>query len=283
MQSAILLIYCPDRKGIIAAVTNFIKEEGANIVYLDQHVDRGQDTFFMRLSCVFDKGVAEEGFRESFKKSIAVPLGINWQLHDPANRPKLALMVSKYDHCLYDLLARHASGELHAEIPIIISNHDTLRPVAERFEIPFAHIPVPKGSKPEAEAQQLNLLKSHDIDLVVLARYMQIISPNFVDNYPHRIINVHHSFLPAFVGAKPYHAAFERGVKIIGSTSHYVTSDLDEGPIIEQEIVRVSHIHNVQDFILKGRDLEKLVLARAIKAHLERKILVYGNKTVIFS
>jgi len=208
---------------------------------------------------------------------------MHWEMYNPDEKPKMALFVSKYDHCLYDILGRYASGELHVDIPIIISNHNDLKPIADAFNVPFKHIPVTKGNKAEAEAEQLALLKDHNIELIILARYMQILSANFVDQFPNKIINIHHSFLPAFPGAKPYHSAYERGVKIIGATSHYVTSDLDEGPIIEQEIVRVSHVHNVNDFILKGRDLEKIVLSRAIKHHIQRKVLVYNNKTVIFS
>ena len=284
MKKTTLLINCPDKKGIIATITNFIVTKNGNTTYLEQHVDRELQEFFMRLECEFDQ---DEGklalFKASFNNHVAKGNNMHWEMYNTEKKPKMALFVSKYDHCLYDLLGRYASGELKVKIPIIISNHKDLEPIANAFNIPFKHIPVTKTTKEQAEKQQLELLKEHKIDFIVLARYMQILSANFVDQFPHKIINIHHSFLPAFPGAKPYHSAYERGVKIIGATSHYVTSDLDEGPIIEQEIVRVSHIHNVQDFILKGRDLEKIVLSRAIKHHIERKVLVYNNKTVIFS
>ncbi|MGB5943610.1 MAG: formyltetrahydrofolate deformylase [Leeuwenhoekiella sp.] len=284
MQKLTLLINCPDRKGIVTTITQFILERDGNIVYLDQHVDRQQGVFFMRVESEFDAPDFDaEKFEKVFVDAFAEDYALDYQLFDANHKPKLALLVSKYDHCLYDLLGRYASGEMEVEIPLVISNHPDLEVVAKRFEIPFYHIPVTKTTKEEAEAEQIELIKKHNIDLIILARYMQIVSNGFVNHFPHQIINIHHSFLPAFIGAKPYHAAFERGVKIIGATSHYVTADLDEGPIIEQEIVRVSHIHDVQDFILKGRDLEKIVLARAIKAHIEHKVLVYGNKTVIFS
>jgi len=284
MQKITLLINCPDRKGIVTTITQFILERKGNIVYLDQHVDRQEGIFFMRVESEFDQeGFSIADFEMQFIAQFVDDYQLTYQLFDAYYKPRLALFVSKYDHCLYDLLGRYASGELPVEIPLIISNHPDLEIVAKRFEIPFKHIAVTKANKAEAEAEQIAAIKEHNIDLIVLARYMQIISDDFVAQFKNKIINIHHSFLPAFIGAKPYHAAFERGVKIIGATSHYVTADLDEGPIIEQEIVRVSHVHSVQDFILKGRDLEKIVLARAIKAHVEHKVLVFGNKTVIFS
>ncbi|WP_299898777.1 formyltetrahydrofolate deformylase [uncultured Aquimarina sp.] len=284
MKKTTLLIHCLDKKGIIATVTNFILAKKGNTVYIEQHVDRELGEFFMRLECEFDQDEEKLAlFKESFNKVVADNYNMHWEMYNAEKKPKMALFVSKYDHCLYDILSRHASGELKAKIPIIISNHLDLKPIADSFKIPFKHIPVTKTNKAEAEAGQLALLQEHKVDFIVLARYMQILSENFVNQFTNRIINIHHSFLPAFPGAKPYHSAYERGVKIIGATSHYVTSDLDEGPIIEQEVVRVSHIHNVQDFILKGRDLEKIVLSRAIKHHIERKVLVYNNKTVIFS
>ena len=284
MQKITLLINCPDRKGIVTTITQFILERQGNIVYLDQHVDRQEGIFFMRVESEFDQeGFSIADFEMQFIAQFVDDYQLTYQLFDAYYKPRLALFVSKYDHCLYDLLGRYASGELPVEIPLIISNHPDLEIVAKRFEIPFKHIAVTKATKAEAEAEQIAAIKEHKIDLIVLARYMQIISDDFVAQFKNKIINIHHSFLPAFIGAKPYHAAFERGVKIIGATSHYVTADLDEGPIIEQEIVRVSHVHSVQDFILKGRDLEKIVLARAIKAHVEHKVLVFGNKTVIFS
>lgn len=284
MQKITLLINCPDRKGIVTTITQFILEKQGNIVYLDQHVDRQESVFFMRVEAEFDEpDFSLTQFENQFTEQFVTDYKLEYQLFDALYKPKLALFVSKYDHCLYDLLGRNASGELEVEIPLIISNHPDLEIVAQRFDIPFKYIPVTKSTKAEAEAEQIRIIRENQIDLIVLARYMQIVSDDFVSQFKHQIINIHHSFLPAFIGAKPYHAAFERGVKIIGATSHYVTADLDEGPIIEQEIVRVSHVHSVQDFILKGRDLEKIVLARAIKAHIEHKVLVYGNKTVIFA
>ncbi|GAA4271039.1 formyltetrahydrofolate deformylase [Aquimarina gracilis] len=284
MKKTTFLINCPDKKGIIATVTNFILAKKGNITYIDQYVDREVKEFFMRLVCEFDSDEEKLArFKESFNNDVAKNYGMHLEMYDTDKKPKMALFVSKYDHCLYDILGRHASGELHVKIPIIISNHNDLKPIADAFNIPFKHIPVTKDNKEQAEAEQLAILREHKIDFVVLARYMQILSPDFVNHFPNKIINIHHSFLPAFPGAKPYHSAYERGVKIIGATSHYVTSDLDEGPIIEQEIVRVSHVHNVQDFILKGRDLEKIVLSRGIKHHIQHKVLVYNNKTVIFS
>ncbi|WP_025742245.1 formyltetrahydrofolate deformylase [Aquimarina pacifica] len=284
MKKTTLLINCPDKKGIIATVTNFILAKKGNTTYIEQHVDRELKEFFMRLECEFDDDEEKLAkFKESFNEQVAENYGMHWELYNAEKKPSMALFVSKYDHCLYDILGRYASGELKVKIPIIISNHEDLRSIADAFNIPFEYIPVTKDNKKQAEDQQLALLKKHKVDFIVLARYMQILSPDFVDKFPNKIINIHHSFLPAFPGAKPYHSAYARGVKIIGTTSHYVTSDLDEGPIIEQEVVRVSHIHNVKDFILKGRDLEKIVLSRAIKHHIERKVLVYNNKTVIFS
>ncbi len=284
MKKTTLLINCPDKKGIIATVTNFILAKKGNTTYIEQHVDRELKEFFMRLECEFDDDDEKLAlFKKSFNEQVAENYEMHWELYNAEKKPNMALFVSKYDHCLYDILGRYASGELKVKIPIIISNHEDLRPIANAFNIPFEYIPVTKATKAQAEQQQFSLLKKHKVDFIVLARYMQILSPDFVDRYPNKIINIHHSFLPAFPGAKPYHSAYARGVKIIGTTSHYVTSDLDEGPIIEQEVVRVSHIHNVKDFILKGRDLEKIVLSRAIKHHIERKVLVYNNKTVIFS
>ena len=265
-------------------MTNFILAKRGNTTYIEQHVDRDLKEFFMRLECEFDDDEEKlNAFKESFNDQVAKDHQMSWQMFNSEKKPKMALFVSKYDHCLYDILGRYASGELSVHIPLIISNHEDLKPIADAFNIPFEYIPVTKETKKQAEEIQLDLLKKHKIELIVLARYMQILSANFVDHFPNKIFNIHHSFLPAFPGAKPYHSAYARGVKIIGATSHYVTSDLDEGPIIEQEVVRVSHVHNVQDFILKGRDLEKIVLSRAIQHHIQRKVLVYNNKTVIFS
>ena len=284
MKKTTLLINCPDKKGIIANVTNFILNKNGNTTYVEQHVDRDLGEFFMRLECEFDtdeKKLAE--FKEAFHQQMATNNHMQWQMYNTEKKPRMAIFVSKYDHCLYDILSRYASGELKVKIPVIISNHNDLKHIAEAFNIPFKYIPVTKENKSAAEGKQIALLEELKVDFIVLARYMQILSEAFVHQFTNRIINIHHSFLPAFPGAKPYHSAYQRGVKIIGATSHYVTSDLDEGPIIEQEIVRVSHIHDVEDFILKGRDLEKIVLSRAIKYHIEHKVLVYNNKTVIFS
>jgi formyltetrahydrofolate deformylase len=284
MKKIIILIHCKDQKGIIATITNYIVQSKGNIVYLDQHVDSDQDVFFMRLECEFE----EEYFtlatiQKDFEEQFAAAFAMSWELYEKKLKPRMALFVSKYDHCLYDLLSRYSTGELHLEIPLIISNHQDLKPVADRFDIPFYYVPFTKDIKREGEKKQLEILNAYSIDFIVLARYMQIITPNVIQHYKNKIINIHHSFLPAFPGAKPYHSAFKRGVKIIGATSHYVTEELDEGPIIEQDITRVSHIHSIDDFVMKGRDLERMVLARAIKLHAERKTMVYNNKTVVFS
>jgi formyltetrahydrofolate deformylase len=283
MQQITILIHCADQKGIIAAVTNFILNVEGNIVYIDQHVDREQNVFFMRLECeLTNKNSNVTAIKNVFEQSIAADFDMEWEIYTKEQKPKMALFVSKYDHCLFDILGRFSAGELNVEIPLIISNHEDLKPIAERFKIPFFYIPFTKENKEEGEKQQIEILQKYEIDFVVLARYMQIITPNLISLYENKIINIHHSFLPAFPGAKPYHSAFKRGVKIIGATSHYVTAALDEGPIIEQDIARVSHINSVEDFIMKGRDLERIVLARAIKLHAERKTMVYGNKTVVF-
>lgn len=279
-----ILIHCTDRSGIINAVTGYIHRKGGNVIYLDQHVDKEANVFFMRLESDFEKeDFSIQDFENGFQNELADSYGMEWSIHQAVPKPKMALFVSKYNHCLYDLLSRYHSGELEVEIPFIISNHNDLRPIAEQFDLPYHHIPVTKDSKKEAENKQLELLKENGVDFIVLARYMQIVSPRIIDEYPNKIINIHHSFLPAFAGAKPYHAAFERGVKIIGATSHYVTEELDAGPIIEQDVTAVSHTHSIKDFIAKGRDLEKIVLARAVKLHVRRKTMVYNNKTVIFS
>ena len=284
MQKITFLIHCKDQKGIIAAVTNFILKVEGNITYIDQHVDVEQNVFFMRLECeLTNRSITIEDIKTDFKDSIASSFEMSWELYNQEQKPKMALFVSKYDHCLFDILGRYSADELGVEIPVIISNHNDLRAIAERFDIPFHFVPFTKDTKEEGEKQQLALLKKYDINFIVLARYMQIITPGLIDLYKNKIINIHHSFLLAFAGAKPYNSAFKRGVKIIGATSHYVTEELDEGPIIEQDIARVSHIHSVDDFIMKGRDLERIVLARAIKLHAERKTMVYSNKTVVFS
>ncbi len=279
-----ILIHCPDQVGIIHAVTGFIQARAGNVVYLDQHVDKEANVFFMRLETDFDQTIPNiEDLKFDFEKSLAIPYRMQWSLHLDNVKPKMGLFVSKYNHCLYDLLSRFHSGELQIEIPFIISNHDELKPIADQFKIPFYTIPISKENRQEAENRQLELLKSHEVDFIVLARYMQIIGSRLISAYPNKIINIHHSFLPAFAGAKPYHAAFKRGVKIIGATSHYVTEELDAGPIIEQDVATVSHAHSIEDFIAKGRDLEKIVLARAVRLHVHRKTMVYNNKTVIFA
>jgi len=284
MNKITLLIHCKDQSGIIASVTNFIADKGGNIVYIDQHVDREQNIFFMRLeSEFFTNDFNTKVFKTVFKETLAEKFEMKWRIYSSELKPKMALFVSKYDHCLYDLLGRYNSGELNLEIPFIVSNHSDLKPIADNFKIPFYHLPVTKDTKEEAENKQLELLEKHQIDFIVLARYMQIVSEKLIGKYPNKIINIHHSFLPAFVGAKPYHSAYERGVKIIGATSHYVTEELDAGPIIEQDVTRVTHAHSIDDLIAKGRDLEKIVLANAVKLHANRKVMVYNNKTVIFS
>ncbi len=278
-----ILIHCSDKSGIISSVTHFIHQKGGNIVYLDQHVDKEAGIFFMRLESEFENNISLSGFKEEFANGMARKYDMYWDVHLEDTKPKMGIFVSKYNHCLYDLLSRFNSGELLVDIPFILSNHQDLKYIADQFQIPYYHIPVTKENKESAETKQLDLLRRYEVDFIVLARYMQILSPKLIDAYPQKIINIHHSFLPAFAGAKPYHAAFERGVKIIGATSHYVTADLDAGPIIEQDVTTVSHSHSIKDFIAKGRDLEKIVLSRAVKLHLSRKTIVYNNKTVIFS
>ncbi|QCX00848.1 formyltetrahydrofolate deformylase [Aggregatimonas sangjinii] len=283
-MKATILIHCPDQAGIIFAVTRFIHSKGGNIIYLDQHVDQQANIFFMRLESNFERDdISISDFKNEFNTSLAERYLMKWSFYKDESRPRMAIFVSKYNHCLYDLLSRYHSGELLVRIPFIISNHLDLQPIAEQFGIPFHHIPITKNTKSEAENQQLSLLREHEVDFVVLARYMQIVTEKVIDLYQNKIINIHHSFLPAFAGAKPYHAAFSRGVKIIGATSHYVTQELDAGPIIEQDVTAVSHAHSIKDFIAKGRDLEKIVLSRAVKLHVQHKVMVYNNKTVIFS
>jgi formyltetrahydrofolate deformylase len=284
MRQITILIHCPDQKAIIAAVTNYIASIDGNITYLDQHVDADQDVFFMRLECEMkNENWNIEAIKSGFQENLANKYGMIWEIYTKEEKPRMALFISKYDHCLFDILGRFSAGELPLEIPLIISNHEDLQHVATRFSIPFYYVPFTKDNKEEGEKQQIELLQKFDIDFIVLARYMQIITPRLIDLYKNKIINIHHSFLPAFPGAKPYHSAFKRGVKIIGATSHYVTEELDEGPIIEQDTTRVLHSHSIEDFIMKGKDLERIVLARAIKLHAERKTMVYSNKTVIFS
>ena len=284
MKKITILIHCKDQKAIIASVTNYIATIEGNIIYLDQHVDADQNVFFMRVECEFsNENWNLETIKSDFQEKLARKFDLSWEMYTQEVKPKMALFVSKYDHCLYDILSRYSTGELALEIPLIISNHEDLKPVADQFNIPFYYVPFTKEIKEEGEKRQIELLKEFGVTFIVLARYMQIITPNLIALYKNKIINIHHSFLPAFPGAKPYHSAFKRGVKIIGATSHYVTEELDEGPIIEQDTTRVLHSHSIEDFIMKGRDLERIVLARAIKLHCERKTMVYANKTVIFS
>ena len=278
-----ILIHCPDQSGIIRSVTTFVHQQNGNVIYLDQHVDKQARVFCMRLESEFEETVDLTDFKDEFEKGLAKKFDMQWDIYQSSIKPNLAIFVSKYNHCLYDLLSRFNSGELQVNIPFILSNHPDLEYVAKQFDIPYYYVSVTKENKSEAEAKQLELLKQHKVDFIVLARYMQIVSSKVIAVYPNKIINIHHSFLPAFAGAKPYHAAFNRGVKIIGATSHYVTEELDAGPIIEQDVATVSHTHSVQDFIAKGRDLEKIVLARAVKLHVSRKTMVYNNRTVIFS
>ncbi|WP_420400431.1 formyltetrahydrofolate deformylase [Flagellimonas sp.] len=278
-----ILIHCADQPGIISSVTRFIHKKKGNIIYLDQHVDKEAGVFFMRLESEFEQGIDVPKFKSNFDGELAQSYQMQWGIYEDGIKPKMAIFVSKYNHCLYDLLSRYNSGELQVEIPFILSNHPDLAYIADQFDIPYFHVPFNKDIRESAEEEQLQLLKQHKVDFIVLARYMQIVSPKVIDVFPHKIINIHHSFLPAFAGAKPYHAAFERGVKIIGATSHYVTEELDAGPIIEQDVTTVSHSHSIKDFIAKGRDLEKIVLSRAVHLHVARKTIVYNNKTVIFS
>jgi formyltetrahydrofolate deformylase len=281
-NTATLLITCPDRKGLVAAIADFLYRHDANILHADQHQDSENNLFLMRVE--WDLQGASLGLNDfaGHFAPIANRFEMNWQLKSAQKRPRVAIMVSQYDHCLADLLHRHQSDELNCEITLIISNHSHTEKLAAFYGIPFHLIEVSKETKAEAEARQFALFDQHQIDLIVLARYMQILSPEFVQRYPQRIINIHHSFLPAFIGARPYHRAFERGVKLIGATSHYVTEVLDEGPIIEQDIARISHREQVEDLIQKGRDLERVVLSRAVRWHIENRILVYANKTVVF-
>ncbi len=284
MKTAKLLLHCPDKPGILAEVTDFITVNKGNIIYLDQYVDHVENIFFMRIEWELkDFLVPQEKIEDYFATLYAQKYEMNFRLYFSDTKPRMAIFVSKMSHCLFDLLARYTAGEWNVEIPLIISNHPDLQHVAERFGIPFHLLPITKETKEEQEKKEMELLAKHKITFIVLARYMQVISEQMINAYPNRIINIHHSFLPAFVGAKPYHAAFERGVKIIGATSHYVTTELDAGPIIEQDVVRITHKDTVQDLVNKGKDLEKIVLSRAVQKHIERKVLAYKNKTVIFN
>jgi formyltetrahydrofolate deformylase len=279
-DSAVLLIDCPDRKGLVARVSGLLYERGANILHADQHIDHELGLFFMRVEWELNS-FNLAAFKATFTP-IAAELDMNWQLTSSERPPRVALFCSQYLHCMADLLHRWRAGELVCEIPLIVSNHREVEKLAAFYGVPFEHVSVTAETRAEAEARQLELLSRHQIELVILARYMQILSPQFVAHYPAAIINVHHSFLPAFTGARPYHAAHARGVKLIGATSHYVTEVLDDGPIIEQDVARISHRDQVEDLVARGRDLERMVLSRAVRWHLDRRILCYGNKTVVF-
>ncbi len=282
--TAKLLLHCPDKQGLLAEVTNFIMINNGNIVYLDQYVDRVENVFFMRIEWELGEFlIPKDKIYDYFNTMFAQKYDMDFRLYFSDVKPKMAIFVSKMSHCLYDMLSRYAMGEWDVEIPLIVSNHPDLKPVAEQFGIPFHVFPVTKENKAEQEKAEMELLAENKVNFIVLARYMQVISENMIKAYPNKIINIHHSFLPAFVGAKPYHAAFARGVKIIGATSHYVTTDLDAGPIIEQDVVRITHKDTLNDLVNKGKDLEKIVLSRAVQKHIDRKILSYHNKTVIFN
>ena len=280
--TATLLLSCPDQPGLVAAVAEFVFANGGNIVHADQHTDAEASTFFQRVEFALDGfGLARDEIAPAFDE-LATRYGMRTQLRFSDEVPRVAVLTSREPHCMYDLLARWKTGELAADIPLVISNHPDHADAAEHFGVAFHHLPVSPETKPAQEAKVLELCAAHDVDLIVLARYMQILSPGFVARYPERILNIHHSFLPAFAGGRPYHQAYERGVKIVGVTAHYVTAELDQGPIVDQDVVRVSHRDAVADLVRKGRDLEKIVLARAVLAHLESRVLVYGNKTVVF-
>ena len=282
MNTAVLLVDCPDAKGLVASISRFLFEHGANILDAAEHRDNEQGRFFMRVEFDLEGfDVAHAAFAPAFQPLVD-RFGIDYRVEYSADRPRTAIFVSRYEHCLVDLLYRHRTGELRCDIPIVVSNHEDARPLAAFHGIPFHCIPVAAPAKADAEALALDLLAAHEIELIVLARYMQVLSPGFVARYPRRIINVHHSFLPAFTGARPYHAAFDRGVKLIGATAHYVTDVLDEGPIIEQDVARVSHRDQIEDLIAKGRDVEKVVLSRAVRWHLDHRVLVSAHKTIVF-
>lgn len=283
-SAAILLIHCDDQPGLVAAVTQFIRLHTGNILDLDQHTDTEHRQFFMRVTWDLEKfDIARDDIETRFAQEVGYPFNMRWELSFSGDRPRMAIFVSRMFHCLYDILSRYKAGEWFVEIPLIISNHADVEPIAKQFDIDCYVLPVTKENKAEQEARELQLLEQHKTDFIVLARYMQILSKGFVERFPYKIINIHHSFLPAFPGARPYHSAYQRGVKVIGATSHYVTAELDSGPIIEQDVVHVSHRDTVPELERKGRDLEKLVLARAIWHHLQREVLVFENRTVVFS
>ncbi len=284
--TAILLLHCPDEQGIITEVTKFIADNKGNIVYLDQYVDHQDGMFFMRIEWEMEGfRIPRNKLKDYIQTLYAARYDMTFNLYFNDEKPRMAIFVSKMSHCLYDLLARYRAGEWDVEIPCIISNHEDLRYVGEQFGIPYHVWKINKdhSNKQEVELQEMQLLKEQGVTFIVLARYMQIITDDMISAYPNQIINIHHSFLPAFIGAKPYHQAWERGVKIIGATSHYVSAELDAGPIIEQDVVRISHKDTPESLVLKGRDLEKIVLSRAVTKHIERKVLVYHNKTIIFN
>lgn len=277
-------MHCPDQPGIIAVITEFITTNRGNIIYLDQYVDRVNGIFYMRVEWELeDFLIPSEKIDEYFNTLYARRYELTYRISFSKRRQKMGIFVSKMSHCLYDMLSRYVAGEWDVDIPVIISNHPDLAIAGKQFGIPFEHIPVNRDNKAEMEQKEFELLDRYGVDFIVLARYMQVLSEEFINRYPNRIINIHHSFLPAFVGAKPYHQAYERGVKLIGATSHYVTADLDAGPIIEQDVVRISHKDTIDELVKKGRDLEKIVLSRAVEKHIQRKILTYNNKTVVFS
>ncbi|EKB49232.1 formyltetrahydrofolate deformylase [Cecembia lonarensis] len=283
MEKSILIIQCKDQKGIVASVSDFLFKYNGNILEVDQHVDEEIGVFFMRAAWEQESfGLEKEDIRPVFENEVANKFQMKFDLYFNFPKPRMAIFVSKLSHCLFDILSRYYAGQFDVEIPLVISNHLDLKRVVTAFRIPFYHLPVDKFNKAAVENEQIALLKEYKVDFVVLARYMQILSGSFIQEFPNQVINIHHSFLPAFVGAKPYHAAYERGVKIIGATAHYVTEELDAGPIIEQEVARVRHHNSPSDLVQIGQDVEKVVLSKAIKYHLERKVLAYGNKTVIF-
>lgn len=283
-ETVIIRMHCPDQRGIVARITDFISRNNGNIVALDQHTDRDEKRFFMRVEWELDGfSITKDQISPAFEHSIAIPCNMKWKINFSNQIPRMAIFVSKMSHCLYDLLARFHGGEIKAEIPLVISNHKDLEEVVKKFGIKFVYVPISSDNKAEQEKKEIEILTEHNIDFIVLARYMQVLSSDFVENYPERIINIHHSFLPAFMGAKPYHAAHARGVKIIGATSHYVTSELDAGPIIDQDVSRITHRDSIERLIQKGRDIEKIVLSRAVEAHINRKTLIYKNKAIVFN
>ncbi len=283
VDQATLLVTCPDRRGIVAALAQVLHGHGGNILDADQHTDSSAGQFFQRIRVDLAELTSDRASLEGAIEEVAQRFGMRWRLAYAGQRKRVAIFVSKYDHCLWDLLLRHRAGELDCEIVAIVSNHPDLQEIAEQFDIPYHVFPISRETKHEQELRQRQLLEALDVDLIVLARYMQVLTDAFIRAYPNRIINIHHSFLPAFMGGRPYHQAFERGVKLIGATAHYATADLDEGPIIDQDVVRTSHRDAVPDLLRKGRDLERTVLARAVRWHLEDRILAYANKTVVFA